>query len=65
MTAQELLSADGLTRIDLNAAAFRFDGGLGGYRFDIETKGLPGGTYTLSFAASGDPIAHTVSVRIR
>ena len=31
----------------------------------VETKDLPSGTYTLSFAVNGDPIVHTVTFIIK
>ena len=64
VTAQELSPADGSTRTDLKAAAFRFDGDLGGYRFDLETKDRPEGSYKLTFGVTGDPVLHEVEFRV-
>jgi hypothetical protein len=47
---------------------FRFDsslGSTGGYIFNLSTKGLTPGTYSLQFAASGDPIPHSVNFGVR
>jgi len=41
---------------------FRFDGTLGptgGYIFNLSTKGLSGGTYSLQFTAGNDPTIHS------
>jgi hypothetical protein len=41
--------------------AFRFDstlGASGGYIFNLNTKGLKAGTYTLFFTILGDPLYH-------
>ena len=43
---------------------FRFDSTLGpsgGYIFNLQTKGLTGGTYGFSFTAGTDPTTHSVS----
>lgn len=34
---------------------FRYDSGLGGYVFNLSTKGLPSGTWTLSLSVGADP----------
>ncbi len=47
---------------------FRFDptlGCTGGYIFNLSTKGLATGTYTLTFIAMGDPVPHTVQFQVR
>ncbi len=43
---------------------FRFDatlGPTGGYIFNLSTRGLPSGTYTLQFTAGSDPVTHSVN----
>jgi hypothetical protein len=43
---------------------FRFDptlGPFGGYIFNLQTKGLGGGTYGFTFTAGSDPTTHSVS----
>lgn len=47
---------------------FRFDsslGPVGGYVFNLSTKGLSAGTYSLQFKATGDPVVHSVSFGVR
>jgi hypothetical protein len=47
---------------------FRYDptlGGTGGYIYNLSTKGLGTGTYTLHFQASGDPVPHTVQFQVK
>jgi hypothetical protein len=44
---------------------FRFDVALGGYIYNLSTKGLTTGTYGLSFTAGGDPTTHTVQFEVR
>ncbi len=47
---------------------FRYDptlGGTGGYIYNLSTKGLATGTYTLSFTVAGDPVTHTVRFQVR
>jgi hypothetical protein len=48
---------------------FRFDAGLaqngGGYIFNLSTKGLPPGTYTVHFTIPGDPITHLVTFTVK
>jgi hypothetical protein len=65
LTLRGLVRADGTTPPDLPPAQFRFDAALGGYRLDVDTTGLPAGRYTLSFAATGDPVEHTIDFEIR
>jgi hypothetical protein len=60
-----VLAVVGDTDPDLD---FRFDptlGPTGGYIFNLRTSGLGTGTWVLSFNASGDPVAHTVSFQVR
>jgi hypothetical protein len=43
---------------------FRFDatlGSTGGYIFNLSTRGLASGTYSLQFTAGGDPVTHSVN----
>jgi TolB protein len=71
------LTALGTTRISTNAAGvpedagnsnpdsgFRYDAGIGGYIYNLKTKGYAPGTYVLTFRVAGDPAAHTVQFRI-
>lgn len=47
---------------------FRFDallGGSGGYIYNLGTRGLSTGTWTLEFTASGDPVTHSVQFDLR
>ncbi|HEX8189448.1 MAG TPA: DPP IV N-terminal domain-containing protein, partial [Pyrinomonadaceae bacterium] len=71
------VKAVGTTRVSTNAAGvpedagnsnpdfdFRYDAGLGGYVYNLKTKGYAPGTYVLTFRVAGDPTAHTVQFRI-
>ncbi len=44
---------------------FRYDPSLGGYIFNLSTKGFAAGEYTLSFTVTGDPVTHTVNFVVR
>jgi hypothetical protein len=47
---------------------FRFDGTLGvagEYVFNLDTKGLASGTYSLQFTATGDPVSHWVGFGVK
>ncbi|HEY0377924.1 MAG TPA: ExeM/NucH family extracellular endonuclease [Pyrinomonadaceae bacterium] len=44
---------------------FRYDPTLGGYIFNLSTKGFAPGEYTLSFAVAGDPVTHTLKFVVR
>jgi YVTN family beta-propeller protein len=47
---------------------FRYDsslGGSGGYIFNLSTKGLTSGMYSLSFSVSGDPSPHALTFQVR
>lgn len=44
---------------------FRFDPVLGGYIFNLSTKGFAAGEYTLSFTVTGDPVTHTLKFVVR
>lgn len=70
--------AIGLTRISQSASlavqdaghsnpdqTFRYDPSLGGYVFNLQTKGLSAGTYLLRFKAAGDSREHSVTLQIR
>jgi len=46
-------------------ANFRYDGGLGGYIFNLKTTGLVTGTYALEFSVAGDPVRHRVQFKVR
>jgi hypothetical protein len=49
-------------------ANFRFDATLGaggGYIFNVQTKGLASGTYSLHFTATGDPTNHLTYFQIK
>ena len=47
---------------------FRFDstlGTTGGYVFNLSTKALASGTYSLQFMATGDPVTHSVMFGVK
>jgi len=46
-------------------ANFRFLAALPGYIFNLQTTGLPTGTYELRFTAQGDPLEHQVYFGVR
>jgi hypothetical protein len=73
-----VLHATGVTRTSNNTPAaledsgnanpdfdFRYDAGLGGYIFNLSTKGYGAGSYVLKFSASGDPTEHTAGFAVR
>ncbi|HEX8292999.1 MAG TPA: hypothetical protein VF570_14670, partial [Pyrinomonadaceae bacterium] len=72
-----VVKAVGTTRVSAEAAGvladagssnpdddFRYDAGLGGYVYNLKTKGYAPGTYALTFRVGGDPAAHTVQFRV-
>jgi hypothetical protein len=44
---------------------FRYDAALGGYIFNLSTKGYAAGTYALRFTAGADPTTHTALFAVR
>jgi YVTN family beta-propeller protein len=44
---------------------FRYDAGLGGYIFNLQTSGYETGTYILNFAAAGGSAVYTVGFQVR
>jgi len=44
---------------------FRYDSALGGYIFNLSTKGYGAGTYALNFTAGSDPTTHAASFAVR
>jgi hypothetical protein len=44
---------------------FRYDAASNTYQYNLSTKGLTSGAYTLSFTAGSDPTLHTVSFQVR
>jgi hypothetical protein len=44
---------------------FRYDATLGGYIYNLSTKGLSSGTYRLNFKAGSDPQSHEVLFKVR
>ena len=44
---------------------FRYDSSLTGYIYNLSTKPLTAGTWTLTFTVAGDPIAHTVQFQVQ
>jgi len=44
---------------------FRFEPGLAGYIFNLSTKGLGRGTYSLVLSATGDPAPHRLQFQVR
>ena len=45
--------------------AFRYDATLGGYIYNLSTKGLTQGTWKLTFTVAGDPVEHSVTFGVR
>jgi hypothetical protein len=43
---------------------FRCDASLGGYIFNLSTKGLVAGAYNFYWMAEGDPCDHELSFRL-
>ena len=43
---------------------FRYDADLGGYIFNLSTKGLSAGAYELYWTAEGDPTTHKLGFRL-
>jgi hypothetical protein len=43
---------------------FRYDAALGGYIFNLSTKGLTAGTYDFFWTAEGDPTVHELSFQL-
>jgi len=73
-----VVSSQGLTLVSTGAdgpvqdaghanpdANFRYDAGLEGYIFNLQTKALAAGTYRSNVRASGDPVGHAVQVSVR
>jgi len=73
-----VLHATGVTRTSNNTPAtledsgnanpdldFRYDAGLGGYIFNLSTRGFTAGSYVLTFSAGGDPTEHTAAFAVR
>ena len=44
---------------------FRYDSSLGGYIFNLGTKGILTGTYNLNFTAGADPTTHSVAFAVK
>jgi len=44
---------------------FRYDASMGGYIYNLSTKGLGTGTWVLSFTVVGDPVAHSVQFDVQ
>jgi hypothetical protein len=76
--ADIVLKATGLTKIDNTASSvvedagsanpdsnFRYDAALGGYIFNLSTKGLSTGTWSMSFTVTNDPTTHNVEFDLR
>jgi microsomal dipeptidase-like Zn-dependent dipeptidase len=65
--------AVGVTRMSTNTPVelanpdfdFRYDATLGGYIFNLSTKGFSAGTYALLFTAGNDPTTHTATFAVR
>ena len=69
-TGVTLTSTNAPTALDDSGNAnpdfdFRYDSGLGGYIFNLSTKGYGTGTYTLNFTANGDPTTHNTTFAVR
>jgi len=76
--ADIVLNATRLTKKDNSASStvedsgnanpdsnFRFDPALSGYVFNLSTKGLSTGTWSISFTVKNDPIMHSVEFDVR
>jgi hypothetical protein len=63
-SAPATLNDSGNANPDFN---FRYTGGggLGGYIFNLSTRGYPTGTYLLNFTVTGDPVPHAVQFSVR
>ena len=44
---------------------FRYDASLGGYIFNLSTKGIQTGTYNLNFTVGSDPTPYSVSFAVK
>ena len=44
---------------------FRYDSSLGGYIFNLSTKGILTGTYNLNFTAGADLTTHSVAFVVK
>ncbi len=77
-SAAIVVTAVGLTKMDSTASGavddagnanpdggFRYDAALGGYIYNLSTKGLTTGTWRLSFTVAGDPVPHGVLFDVR
>jgi hypothetical protein len=67
VTATRLVDSNGHA-VPLNSAGhanpndlFRYDCALGGYIFNLTTKGLATGAYTLYYTAGKDPTRHSLT----
>ncbi|HEY7329053.1 MAG TPA: choice-of-anchor Q domain-containing protein [Gemmataceae bacterium] len=67
VTATNLVDANG-NAVSLHWAGnanrnnlFRYDAGLGGYIFNLDTKGLAAGTYTLYYTVGNDSTKHSLT----
>jgi hypothetical protein len=61
-TASSIVDDSGNANPDSN---FRYDPTLGGYIYNLSTNGLSTGTWVLTFAVAGDPVAHTVQFDVK
>jgi hypothetical protein len=67
-----LVNADGSrTQVSLQDAGgsntnvqFRYDSGIGGYIFNLSTKGLGAGTYVFDWMAGDDPTTHELGFKL-
>ena len=72
LTALQVTNTGTLTAADAQAPGnsnpdnnFRYDAASNSYQFNLSTKGLASGAYTLSFTAGSDPTQHTVSFQVK
>jgi hypothetical protein len=76
--ANVVVNATGLTKKDSTASTtvidagnanpdnnFRYDTTIGGYVYNLSTKGLTTGTWELSFMVAGDPVPHSVRFDVK
>lgn len=66
VTATSLVGPNGAVSLSSEGNAnpnnlFRYDPSLGGYIFNLDTKGFASGTYTLSYTAGNDPTVHSLT----
>jgi hypothetical protein len=68
-TALDLVSSDATGSLQSLAAApdtdFVYVQSTNSYRYNVDTAGMADGTWNLAFAVDGDPVAHSLSFKVR